>query len=540
MTALKSLGNSTASGLDGQDAISLKLLAPIIMKPLTRIINMSINQKKFPNRWKMAKILPLFKGKQKTRENPDSYRPISLLSVQSKIAERIVQKQLSEFLIGSRQLNPNQHSYRQNHSTTTAWCQLTDALFSATDQNLISAILAVDQSSAFDCVSHEILLRKLESYNISRNSIPWFRSYLENRTNCVSIGTKLSIMKPVHSGVPQGSVLGPILYAVYTNEMPEMLKDAMNCENTSHNDARYLFGNNCPSCGQLICYADDATMVFASQTRQENLTKLTRGLDKIERYLTANRLKINRTKTTIQEIMIGQKRARQTGSPPTLSEINPDGTTKIITSKPQCRLLGGTLQENMSWAANLEWGEDALIPAARQKLGVLKHIGKSLPLKSKKLLTDGLVLSKIRYLMAIWGGAADKQLRMIQTLMNDAARFVLDKPTRRDSTMTLMTECGWMSAAEMIDFHSLLLFWRVIRKNSPQDISEKITLDDDSLVQMDNPRLQHTKTAFRWRTAALWNTLPPDLRHNDSLKSFKLNTKKWILGRRGLHLDPGE
>ena len=347
-------------------------------------------------------------------------------------------------------------------------------------------------------------------------------------------------MKPVLSGVPQGSVLGPILYAIYTNEMPEILKDATNCTDETHGDTQYLFGKNCPTCGQIICYADDATLVFSSQNRQMNLYKLRDGLDKIDKFLTANKLCINRSKTQIQEIMIGQKRARQTGEPPTLSEREPDGKMKIIKSNQQCRLLGGTLQDNMSWAAHLEWGEDALIPAARQKLGVLKHIGKSLPRRSRKMLTDGLVLSKIRYLISIWGGAGEKHLKMVQTLLNDAARYVLDKPTRRDCTQDLMTECGWLTAGEMVDFYSLLLFWRVLRKDAPHAIKERITLDDDCYVHMERPRLLHTTTAFRWRTAVIWNGLPSDIRHNLSLHNFKIRTKKWILEQRGLHLDPGD
>ena len=131
------LGNSTASGLDGQDDISIKAIAGSVVKPLTHLINMSINQSRYANRWKLSKILPLYKGKQKPRDKPNSYRPISLLSVSSNIAEHVVQKQLADFLTRTNQLNPNQHLYQANHSTTTAWAQLTDSLFEATDLNLI-------------------------------------------------------------------------------------------------------------------------------------------------------------------------------------------------------------------------------------------------------------------------------------------------------------------------------------------------------------------------------------------------------------------
>ena len=540
LKSLKEIGNSSSCGLDGQDATTLKAIATIIYKPLTHIINMTISHNKFPNRWKIAKVLPLYKGKNKPKDRPDSYRPISLLSVTSKITERVVQRQLSEYLEKSGQMNMNQHSYRQNHSTTTAWAQLTDTLFTATDKNMVSAILAVDQSSAFDCVSHTILIKKLAKYNLSKETLQWLSSYLANRTYCVSIGTKLSSMKPVISGVPQGSVLGPTLYAMYTNELPNILKDSTNCTHYSHNSNQYLFGENCPKCGIIICYADDATMVIASHSRPEIQNKLKTGLDKIDKFLVANKLAINRSKTMIQELMIPQKRAKLAGDPPLLTETNPDGTTKLIRSEEQTRLLGGTLQDNMSWGAHLEWGEEALIPAARKKLGVLKHLGKSLPQKSRKMLADGYVLSKIRYLMAIWGGAPEKYLKMIQVLLNDTARFVLDKSTRRDSTSDLMRECGWLAAAEMVEYNSLTLLWRIVRKNCPRELAKQMTPDDDNRILTTRPRLLHTTTAFRWRAAYTWNLLPSDIRDNMSLPSFKTNLKKWLIAQRGQHLDPGD
>ena len=153
---------------------------------------------------------------------------------------------------------------------------------------------------------------------------------------------------------------------------------------------------------------------------------------------------------------------------------------------------------------------------------------------------DGLVLSKIRYMLPIWGGAAEKHMRMVQTLLNDAAHYVTWKTTRRDSSVDLMQECGWMTAAEMANYYSLLLLWRVIRLNAQQSLATKIIIDDDCFVTTAIPRLQHTTTAFRWRSTTLWNSIPDDLRHNMSLKSFKRNTKKWILTLRGHHLDPGE
>ena len=313
LAALKELGNSSSSGLDTIDSTSLKALATYTYKPITYLVNLSIKNNEFAARWKLAKVIPIHKGKDKPTDHPSSFRPISLLSATSKIVERIIHKQLLKYMMETKQLNMNQHSYKPNHSTTSALCQLMDTLYSATDQNLISVLLSVDQSGAFDNVSHQILLKKLTMYNCSNESLKWFRNYLNFRSQCVSIGSKLSKITLVNNGVPQGSILGPLLYIIYTNEMPNILKERENCQH-NNTDPEYLFGMNCLTCGMLVCYADDATMVSASNSRTVNQNKLETSLNYIDSFLTSNKLSINRTKTTIAEIMIGQKRAKTPGA----------------------------------------------------------------------------------------------------------------------------------------------------------------------------------------------------------------------------------
>ena len=143
-------------------------------------------------------------------------------------------------------MNMNLHSYRSNHSTTSAISQLIDSLFEATDINMVFTF--IDQSAAFDNVSHKILLEKFNRYNCSKKTLTWFENYLSFRSQCVAIGSKLSSIKPVNSGVPQGFILGPLLFSVYTNEMPNVLKDAYNCQHMDL-DQEYLFGPNSPLVG---------------------------------------------------------------------------------------------------------------------------------------------------------------------------------------------------------------------------------------------------------------------------------------------------
>ena len=534
LQAMKELGNSSSSGMDGVDSISLKAIAPQIFRAMTHIVNLSVNGSTFANKWKLATVVPIHKGKKLPRNLTSSYRPISMLTVTSKIVERIIQKQLLEHLLKNKLLNMNQHSYRPCHSTTTAISQLMDSLYEATDHNLVSVLLSVDQSAAFDNVCHDILIRKLEKYKCSRNTLRWFENYLRFRSQTVIIGSKKSTIKPVKSGVPQGSILGPLLFCIYTNEMPNILRSANNCQHENLNNGN-LFGSNCAICGTIICYADDATMTISNKHRTDNQEMLKSGLDTIENFLTANKLAIKRSKTTIAEIMIGQKRAKLKGSPPVLQERETDGSLKTIKVKKSYTLLGAKIQDNMTWGEHTESGEEALLPMTRRKLGVLRHLGGAIPQKSKKLLSEGIILSRLRYLIPQWSNTTEKILRNAQTILNDTARFIANKPDRRSKTLDLMKEQGWLTITEMAHHSSLQLLWKILRQKSPENLSEKITLDQDHYALTDYPRLQHTQKGFRWKTCQIWNEMPRELRENEYFPKFKKESKKWLIRQR----DPG-
>ena len=158
--------------------------------------------------------------------------------------------------------------------------------------------------------------------------------------------------------------------------------------------SEYLFMQNCLECGELPCYADDATFAIASDTREHNQVKIVNCLAAIKTFLNNNDLTINTEKTTLCEIMVRQKIFRINGSPPELSITTTTGEHKMITAKQHIRLLGGNIQNYLSWKSHLLDGEKPVLSALRCKLGSLKHIGEQLPKKSRLTLVNGLVMSK--------------------------------------------------------------------------------------------------------------------------------------------------
>ena len=201
-------------GHDRLDGQTMKLIADHIFTPLLHINNLSISTKKFTNKWKIGRVIPLWKGKGKDKFSPDSYRQITLLSVISKLVEKVVQQQLCDFMEKEGLWNPNIHGYRQNLSTMTALGKLMDAIFTASDENLISVSMGINKSAAFDCVRHNILIQKLWMYKLHQLSLDWMSSYLQFRSSYIAIGTHKSRMQWMDAGVPQGSILGPSLFNI--------------------------------------------------------------------------------------------------------------------------------------------------------------------------------------------------------------------------------------------------------------------------------------------------------------------------------------
>ena len=527
---IKELGNTTSSAHDRLDTLAIKHGAAVLHGPLTHVINTSIRTSKFANRWKIGKLLPLHKGKGLPMDDPKSFRPISLLPVIGKIIERVLQPQILEYMENSGQLNTNHHSYRKFHSTTTAMLQLSDAIFTGCNSNKITTLITLDQSAAFDVIRHSLLYKKLKLYNFGDQALGWITSFLSFRSQYVSIGTRQSAFSEVKSGVPQGSVLGPILYVLYVNELPAIMNEP-DCQDPVHTRVDRLFTDNCENCGQLPTYADDSTVVITTKNRFDAQSRINDVTKKVGQFLSSNSLALNIGKTEIVEVMVRQKRALQLGTPPQLAVRNPDSTFKVISAKDSCRLLGGNINKDANWTHHLELGEKPLCHSLRSTVGMLGHLSKFLPRKSRLLLANGLFKSRLIYLLPMWGGLTVRDTNKIQRLINRCARIVLNKG-RRTRTRALMEGCGWLYMTELVEYHTAIQTYKIIFLKKPTNLRNMFSIDQTNRIQQVEGRLQTARTSFRWRAAKTWNSLPDFVIDAEKLSIFKKRLKRHLTDAR--------
>ena len=386
------LKSKSSSGLDGISANLLKNMSEIISSTLTIIINQSLTTGIFPDRLKCAKVVPIYK--KDNPHLPGNYRPISLLPAISKVFEKVVYSQVYEYLSKNNLLYKNQYGFRKKHSTELAAMEVSIKIFENLDKKKLPLAIFLDFSKAFDTIDHEILLYKLSHYGIKNTALAWFKSYLSNRTQFVQYKDIASGELQITTGVPQGSILGPLLFIIYINDIAKIT-------NKFH----------------FTIYADDTTLLeplctFKIPTSQ-NIKQLTNDINKelegIVEWLGLNKLSLNVKKT---KMMLFHYKQRNVSAITPKLKIN-----GILIEKVKCfNFLGITIDENMTWKPHTQ--KVACKIAAT--IGTMKRLKNFLPRNIMKMLYDSLVLPHLTYGIILWG----KKIKRIVKLQKWALRTI--------------------------------------------------------------------------------------------------------------------
>lgn len=393
-TLLLQLSANKAVGCDGISNVVLKTCASEIAWFLAACINKSITSGRYPDSLKIAKVTPLFKkGK---REDCENYRPISVLTGLNKIFEKIIHRRFNKFFEQKQVITTTQFGFRSKCGTANACTEVLDHIYKKLDEKNISVVSAlfIDLQKAFDTISHEILLDKLFSYGIRGVAHELIKSYLSNRKQKVKLGNEESDLMNVTAGVPQGSVLGPLLFLVMVNDLPTLNLRGVTFE-----------------------YADDAVLIYACKNVKDACQQIIEDLKILEAYFNWNYLSVSWAKTKV--IHFHHPRTNVTSA---FQIKSPNGET--VETVKTFRYLGIYLDQHLSWETQCQYVTRTINPA----IAALYKLRNCLPKQAKSKIYFALIHSHLCYVSQVWGTAAATHLRPLQILQNRAIKLIHSLP----------------------------------------------------------------------------------------------------------------
>ena len=475
---------------------------------ITPIINSSLTAAFVPIGLKSAVITPYLKKRNLTRILKN-YRPISNSKYLSKLIERVIASQLHDHLLANNILEPMQSAYRKGHSTETALVRVQNDIRMVMDNKQVTMLLLLDLSAAFDTVCHKTLINRLEKrVGITGKALEWFSSYLENRQQCVSINNTKSKYSNLKFGVPQGSVLGPILFSLYTLPLADILKE--------HGVLYHL-------------YADDTQVYMSFHPTNSNENKVTETMNnclcEIKRWMTENFLQLNTDKTEM--IIFG---TRQMLLKVRNSNFNVAG--EIIDVASCVKNLGVFLNNNLSMNDHI----NEICKKSFHEIRNISAIRKYLTLDACKTIVHALVCSRIDFNNCLYYGLPNTQIQRLQRIQNCAARLIFRKK-KFDHITPYLIELHWLPVNSRIKFKLLVLTYKCLNNLAPSYLRDLLQLkpySEFNLRSRDNPYLLRTRTpklvsggnrAFSIAAPVEWNKLPITIQSAESIDAFKRRLK---------------
>ena len=486
LECLRKLKRKSATGIDQIPACFLKDIAYVLAKPLTHVINLSLHRGLFPNDLKRARIKPVHKsGNSKMFDN---YRPISVLPVISKIFEKCVYRQLTKYLENNKMLSNSQHGFRSHRSTETATTLFIDTVRLNMDKGHYTGVIYIDLSKAFDTLNHSIMLNTLCNYGVTHSSNDWFADYLFSRTQQVLFQDELSSPCYLNSGVPQGSIIGPLLFILYINGLSDVIKHS-----------------------ELLMYADDTVLYCSAKTISTIEKNLQEDFSMISNWLNENELIINVKKGKTEIMIFGtSNKLKKLDSPP----FNIDHNGEQIYHTTSYKYLGMMLTPNLNMTEYLTKS----IKKASSRIRLLKKTRTFMDKQTAKLVYNCLVFPLFTYCsLSLYGPTPNYLKERIDKLEQKAEKLV---------------GCG-IPKREVVLKKKLCLFVHRCLYNN--DIPESFegyfefknttmnTRNNGSMLKIPPIKLECARASFKYQGISLFNSLDKKLRMEQNFRTFKKN-----------------
>ena len=489
----------------GPDEITNSILIgteAYIVKPLTYVFNLSIQKGIFPNKLKVAKVSPKFKTDDRTQQS--NYRPISLLSVFHKLLEKLISRRLNKYLEKYNILNENQFGFRKNHSTNLAILDITEQIYSNIEAGHKGLGIFLDLKKAFDTVNHHILLRKLQHYGIRGIPLDWFRSYLANRKQYTIVNDKQSTTLPITCGVPQGSILGPILFLIYINDISSALPNST-----------------------AKIFADDSCILIFHKNIKNLYALANKDLENLSQWLIANKLSLS--------VGVNKETKYLIFSSIPIKEPLPhlNIQNEILPRATEIKHLGFYFDDQLNFNKQIS----TIVNKISSYIGIFYKIRSNMSKECLRSIYFAFIYSRIYYCADIYRYGSQQALNSLQTIQNKALRALQFK-NKYFPVNDLHHNFEILKVKDICQFKSLLNIHNIIHH------PEKLPTLIKALLVTNNGLHQHTtrtstklfkqhigkkrsgNRSLKHEASNEWNTLHKNIRETKSTKKFKVLFKR--------------
>ena len=386
---------------------------------------------------------------------------------------------------------------------------MVDNWFTTMNNNEIVGAVLLDLSKAFDLVNHQILKQKLSVYKFSQLSQRWFDSYLSNRFQQVQISGKLSQSKEIKAGVPQGSVLGPLLILLYINDLPLYIKYCL-----------------------LDLFADDGTLHTSNAYLPTLTTFLNADLDNFSDWCDDNDIDMNKNTSKSKAMFLATKYTANK-----IMEEPPNLTIKgeQIQISDTEKLLGVHINNSLNWSFHIE----STLNKCNSLLFLLNRIKQYLNVPTRKLFYNAYILPHLDYCCSIWGNANTELMNTVVKFQKQAAGSILDKPIKTPS-VELFSELKWMMFPDRVIYQKAMLMYKIMHNLAQSYLSNIFTLSSEvherslrstteNLLYVPKPKIELYRNSLAYSGSKIWNSIPEHIRNSTSLQQFRKNYLEWAV-----------